>query len=138
MPTPTRLSFTLVVVIAFAGGEVLHAAAPGAGLLRTQGHDAAESALTSQSFVEVEQSVAGIPMLSPEKCATLANAPPVEAILEKERCSVCEIIVENARKWNWVGHYSSLCEGIPPHALEWVSLARFAALVPAHWLHDKN
>ena len=60
-----------------------------------------------------------IPMLSPEKCATLANAPPYEPILEKERCSLCELIVENSRQWNWVGHYSSMCEGVPPHAQEW-------------------
>ena len=60
-----------------------------------------------------------IPMLSPEKCATLANAPPSEPILEKERCSLCELIVENSRQWNWVGHYSSMCEGVPPHAQEW-------------------
>lgn len=60
-----------------------------------------------------------IPLLSPEKCATLANSPPAEPILEKERCSVCELIVENSRQWNWVGHYSSMCEGVPPHAQEW-------------------
>ena len=60
-----------------------------------------------------------IPMLSPEKCATLANSPPSESILEKERCSICELIVENSRQWNWVGHYSSMCEGVPPHAQEW-------------------
>jgi hypothetical protein len=60
-----------------------------------------------------------IPLLSPEKCATLSNSPPAEPILEKERCSVCELIVENSRQWNWIGHYASMCEGVPPHAQEW-------------------
>ena len=61
------------------------------------------------------------PMLTPEKCATLANAPPSEPILERERCSICKVITDNARLWNWVQHYSSLCYGVPPHAQEWVS-----------------
>ena len=75
----------------------------------------------SSSLLEVnaKAAITGIPMLSPEKCATLANAPPAEPILEKERCSLCDTIVENARKWNWVGHYSAMCENVPPHALEW-------------------
>ena len=60
-------------------------------------------------------------MLTPEKCATLANAPPSEPILERERCSICKVITDNARLWNWVQHYSSLCYGVPPHAQEWVS-----------------
>ena len=78
------------------------------------------SASTSTpNFLQVNAALSGIPMLSPEKCATLANAPPAEPILEKERCSLCDMIVDNARKWNWVGHYSSMCEGVPPHALEW-------------------
>jgi hypothetical protein len=76
---------------------------------------------STPNFLQVSSTAAisGIPMLSPEKCATLANAPPAEPILEKERCSLCDMIVENARKWNWVGHYSAMCEGVPPHALEW-------------------
>lgn len=69
--------------------------------------------------VTAKAAITGIPMLSPEKCATLANAPPSEPILEKERCSLCDTIVDNARKWNWVGHYSAMCENVPPHALEW-------------------
>ena len=77
------------------------------------------AALPNFLQVGANAAVAGIPMLSPEKCATLSNAPPAEPILEKERCSLCDVIVENARKWNWVGHYSSMCEGVPPHALEW-------------------
>ena len=65
--------------------------------------------------------VAGdFPMLTPEKCATIANAPPSEPILERERCSICKVITDNARLWNWVQHYSSLCYGVPPHAQEWV------------------
>ena len=74
---------------------------------------------STPNFLQVNAALSGIPMLSPEKCATLANAPPAEPILEKERCSLCDMIVDNARKWNWVGHYSSMCEGVPPHALEW-------------------
>ena len=42
------------------------------------------------------------PMLTPEKCATLSNAPPSEPILERERCSICKVITDNARLWNWV------------------------------------
>ena len=79
----------------------------------------ASAAPAGSSLLEVSARTGGIPMLSPEKCATIANAPPQEPILEKERCSLCEIIVENSRKWNWVGHYSSMCEGVSPHALEW-------------------
>jgi hypothetical protein len=60
-----------------------------------------------------------LPALTPEKCATIANAPPTEPIIEKERCSICSIIVQNSNQWNWVNHYSSLCEGVPPHAQEW-------------------
>ena len=85
----------------------------------------ASAAPAGSSLLEVSARTGGIPMLSPEKCATIANAPPQEPILEKERCSLCEIIVENSRKWNWVGHYSSMCEGVPPHALEWCDYYSF-------------
>merc|ERR1719478_744057 len=39
--------------------------------------------------------------------------------MEREHCTVCALIVENSRKWNWGQHYEALCTGIPPHAMAW-------------------
>ena len=51
-------------------------------------------------------------MLSPEKCATLANCHP-RIDPEKERCSICELILKQ-QAVELVGHYSSMCEESPP------------------------
>jgi len=57
--------------------------------------------------------------LDERKCDQIRDIPPPEPLLEKEHCSVCSMIVENSRKWNWGQHYESLCVDVPPHALSW-------------------
>ena len=58
--------------------------------------------------------------LSPEKCLEIGNTAPSDIAIEREKCSICKVIVENANKWDWKKHYDALCEGVPPHAMEWV------------------
>ena len=64
------------------------------------------------------------PEINPERCAQIVNAEPPEPLLERESCSVCQLIVDNANTWNWGQHYSALCTGIPAHAREWVRAPR--------------
>ena len=47
---------------------------------------------------------------------------PSDRLKEKEHCSVCEAIVENARKWDFDTHLGGLCAGVAEHAMDWVSL----------------
>jgi hypothetical protein len=62
---------------------------------------------------------AGQLVLDPERCATIIPVTPEDPLLEREHCSVCELIVQNSHRWNWGQHYESLCENVPPHAREW-------------------
>ena len=45
---------------------------------------------------------------------------PDDPLLEKEHCTLCQIITENAERWDYVNDLASLCTGVPPHAMDWV------------------
>jgi len=49
------------------------------------------------------------------------NNAPEDPLLEKEHCTLCQMIVENAEKWDYVNDLASLCSNVPPHAMDWVS-----------------
>ena len=47
-------------------------------------------------------------------------AKPVDPLSQREHCSVCNIIVQNSRKWTVAGgDLRRMCTGIPPHAQRW-------------------
>jgi hypothetical protein len=50
---------------------------------------------------------------------------PDDPLLEKEHCTLCQIITENAERWDYVNDLASLCNGVPPHAMDWVRLLFF-------------
>ena len=48
------------------------------------------------------------------------NNVPDDPLLEKEHCTLCQLITENSEKWDYVSDLASLCTGVPPHAMDWV------------------
>ncbi len=60
--------------------------------------------------------------LTPELCAELTAPPTDSTLTERERCSVCDMMVTNAEAWGWQGHYDALCTGMPSHAEPWVCI----------------
>eukprot|EP00742_Colponemidia_sp_Colp-10_P001452 GILJ01001562.1.p1 GENE.GILJ01001562.1~~GILJ01001562.1.p1 ORF type:complete len:173 (+),score=10.12 GILJ01001562.1:45-521(+) len=61
--------------------------------------------------------------LTPETCdqqyRDISPADGRNTFHEFEKCSLCKLIVENSRKWNWREHYEALCTDVPEHAMQW-------------------
>jgi hypothetical protein len=56
--------------------------------------------------------------------ATGLGTRPDNPLMQREHCSLCDIIVHNSRRWSATDDASSLgiqrlCNGVPPHALDW-------------------
>ena len=74
-------------------------------------------------FVLSTNAMYGSNPLTPALCDEL-TAPPKnteESLTEREKCSVCDMMVINSETWDWSNHYDALCAGIPAHAQSWVS-----------------
>lgn len=50
------------------------------------------------------------------------NTVPDDPLLEKEHCNICQMIVDNAEKWDYNTDLASLCNNVPPHAIDWVCI----------------
>ena len=48
------------------------------------------------------------------------NSAPEDPLLEKEHCTLCQMINDNAERWDYVKDLSALCTNVPVHAMDWV------------------